>query len=260
MGVILEVKDLKLGFSKKPVLEGVSFNINKGEVFSLVGESGEGKTLLCLSLTKLLPRNTYYSGEVNFYLSDKKINLLNLSGEELRKFRGTKISYIFQESLASLNPFLRIGYQIEEVLIYHKKFSKKPAYLKSLELLKSVGFRNPQRVYLSFPHQISGGEAQRAMIAMALASEPCLLICDEPTSNLDLTVQLQILKLLKTKQEELGFSILFVTHDLSLVEKFSKKLAILHRGRIIEEGETENIFRNPQTEYTRQLLNSVFKL
>ncbi|HEC68724.1 MAG TPA: ABC transporter ATP-binding protein [Candidatus Omnitrophica bacterium] len=260
MGVILEVKDLRLGFSKKPVLEGVSFNINKGEVFSLVGESGEGKTLLCLSFTKLLPKDAYYSGEVNFYLSDKKINLLNLSGEELRKIRGTKISYIFQESLASLNPFLRIGYQIDEVLIYHKKFSKKPAYLKSLELLKSVGFKNPQRIYLSFPHQISGGEAQRVMIAMALASEPCLLICDEPTSNLDLTVQLQILKLLKAKQEELGFSILFVTHDLSLVEKFSKKLAILHRGRIIEEGETENIFRNPQTEYTRQLLNSVFKL
>ncbi len=258
--IILEVKDLRLGFPNKEVLEGVSFTVREGEVFSLVGESGEGKTLLCLSLTQLLPKEAYVWGEVNFYEEAQKINLLALREEEIRRFRGSRISYIFQESLASLNPFLRVGYQIEEVLLFHKGLSKREAYLKTLELLEGVGFREPQRVYLSFPHQISGGEAQRVMIAMALASEPKLLICDEPTSNLDLTVQMQILKLLKDKKQKLGFSILFITHDLTLVEKFSQRVAIIHQGEIIEEGETKEIFDNPQAQYTQRLLASSFRL
>jgi ABC-type dipeptide/oligopeptide/nickel transport system ATPase component len=257
---LLKVEGLNIWFDKgRKVVDNVSFSIEKSEIFSLVGESGSGKTLSCLSLCKLLPPEAHYSGKVWFYHDSMTTNLLQLGENKIRKFRGRKISYIFQESLASLNPFLGVGYQIQEVLLFGKGLSKKEAKARVLTLLEGVRFPDPGRIYASFPHQISGGEAQRVMIAMALALEPVLLICDEPTSNLDVTVQMQIIELLSQKKKEFGFSMLFVTHDLSLVESFSDRVGVISQGKIVEEGPKIEVFGSPKHPYTKALIDAGFK-
>ncbi len=255
---LLKVEDLSVGFRQgerfEEVVRDVSFDISKGETFSLVGESGSGKTVTALSLLRLLPSppTVYAKGRVLLGQND----LHDISANELRRVRGNDVSVVFQEPMMSLNPLHTIKRQLNESLFLHRGLSGSKSTGLSLQWLKRVGLRNAEKRIDSFPHQLSGGEQQRVMIAMALINRPDLLIADEPTTALDVTVQAQILSLLKDLQEEIGMAILFITHDLGVVRKISDRVAVMRYGRIVEIEKTERLFRRPQHEYSRELIDA----
>lgn len=248
---ILKVENLRISFGSFEAVKNISFNINKGETLALVGESGSGKSVTAMTILKLLKART--SGKI--ILSERE-DLLKVSEKRLEKIRGSRISMIFQEPMVSLNPLHSIGKQIMEVLAIHKNLYGKRAKAKTVSLLKTAGFRDAKNRISSFPHQLSGGERQRVMIAMALAGDPDLLIADEPTTALDVTIQAQIIDLLKKIQRKTGMSILFISHDLNLVRHIASRIIVMKSGEIIEEGSTREIFDNPQEEYTIKLINS----
>jgi microcin C transport system ATP-binding protein len=253
---LLTVKDLSIAFGagERQVLavDRISFSIRKGETLALVGESGSGKSVTALSVMKLLPypAASHPSGQVMF----KGQDLLGLSERKIREIRGADITIIFQEPMTSLNPLHTIERQIGEILLLHRGLTGAPARARILELLTQVGIPNPETRLTAYPHQLSGGQRQRVMIAMALANEPDLLIADEPTTALDVTVQAQILTLLKELQGRLGMAMLFITHDLGIVRKIADRVCVMKDGKIVEENAVAEIFRSPQHPYTRALL------
>ena len=253
---LLSVSNLSVAFGtgahEVRAVKGVSFEIGKGETVALVGESGSGKSVTALSVMKLLPYPVAHhpSGSVVF----KGQELLSMPEDAIRKVRGNDITIIFQEPMTSLNPLHTIEKQIAEVLLLHKGMTGQAARARIIELLTQVGIPDPEGRLQSYPHQMSGGQRQRVMIAMALANEPDLLIADEPTTALDVTVQAQILKLLKDIQTRLGMSMLFITHDLGIVRKLADRVCVMQRGEIVEQGPVEEVFTKPQHAYTKALL------
>jgi len=256
---LLSLENVSISFGKKLVVDNLSLEIKPGERLALVGESGSGKTVTALSILRLLSQ-ARISGRINFQGHD----LVTKSEQEIRRIRGSEIAMIFQEPMSALNPLFTIGNQIIETLILHEGLSHADARKKTLQLLIRTGIRDPERGIDSYPHQLSGGQRQRAMIAMALACRPKLLIADEPTTALDMTIRARIVKLLlDLQQEEIarngneGMAILMITHDLNLVRKFAQRVAVMEHGKLVETGETEAIFANPQHPYTVKLINSI---
>jgi microcin C transport system ATP-binding protein len=255
---LLEIRDLSVAFRQGAretlAVDRVSFDIRKGETMALVGESGSGKSATALSVMKLLPYPAAYhpSGAVYF----KGRDLLPLRDRELRRIRGNDITIIFQEPMTSLNPLHQIEKQIGEVLLLHGGMAGERARARIIELLTQVGIPEPQSRLASYPHQLSGGQRQRVMIAMALANEPDLLIADEPTTALDVTVQAQILRLLKELQGRLGMAMLFITHDLGIVRKLADRVCVMKEGKIVEQGAVERVFHSPEHPYTCALLRA----
>ena len=253
---LLSVRDLSVAFLQggkvSTAVDHISFDIAKGETVALVGESGSGKSVSALSVLKLLPYPpaSHPSGEIQFGGQD----LLKLDERQLRSVRGNKITMIFQEPMTSLNPLHTIERQIGEILRLHQGMGEAQARKRTIELLNEVGIREPEKRLDAYPHQLSGGQRQRVMIAMALANEPELLIADEPTTALDVTVQAQILELLAKLKTKNGMSMLFITHDLGIVRKIADRVCVMTKGKIVETGPTKEIFANPQHAYTRHLL------
>jgi len=257
---VLEVNDLQIQFrideKYYSAVQGVSFHIEEGETLGLVGESGCGKSVTSLAIMRLLTPQTKVSGKVSY----QGKNLLELPEAQMRGIRGNEISMIFQEPMTSLNPVHRIGAQIGESLILHRGMSVKQARQQAIELLKQVGIPRPEHIVDEYPHQLSGGMRQRVMIAIAMACNPSLLIADEPTTALDVTIQAQILDLMRRLTKENRMSTLLITHDLGVVAEMCDRVAVMYAGRIVEEGTVQKIFRNPQHPYTIGLLNSIPKL
>ncbi|MDH6270893.1 microcin C transport system ATP-binding protein [Rhizobium leguminosarum] len=255
---LLSVRDLSVAFHQggetSLAVDHISFDIAKGEVVALVGESGSGKSVSANSILRLLPypSASHPSGEILF----KGKDLLKASERALREVRGNDITMIFQEPMTSLNPLHTIEKQIAEILALHQGLTGQPARQRVLELLNQVGVREPEKRLKAYPHELSGGQRQRVMIAMALANRPELLIADEPTTALDVTVQAQILELLRQLKAVHGMSMLFITHDLGIVRKFADRVCVMTKGRIVETGTVEDVFANPKHEYTRHLLAS----
>lgn len=253
---LLSVRDLSVAFrqngEERISVDRVSFDIAEGETIALVGESGSGKSVSALSILKLLPypAASHPSGEVIFNGKD----LMKASEPELRRVRGNDVTMIFQEPMTSLNPLHTVERQIAEILKMHQGMGDQAARKRTLELLHEVGIREPEKRLASFPHQLSGGQRQRVMIAMALANKPKLLIADEPTTALDVTVQAQILELLAELKASQGMSMLFITHDLGIVRKIADRVCVMSKGKIVEAGPTKEIFENPQHDYTKHLL------
>ena len=256
---LLEVKDLKTYFYTDAgvgkAVDGVTFSLEKGKVLGIVGESGCGKSVTSLSIMRLVDTTTgkYEGGEILFEGQD----ILKLSEKEMRKLRGNKISMIFQEPMTSLNPVFTIGYQIMESLMLHKGMDKKTAYARAIELLELVGMPEAGKRVDEYPHQLSGGMRQRVMIAMALAGDPELLIADEPTTALDVTIQAQILDLLKSLQKKLNMSIIIITHDLGVIAEMADEVAVMYAGDIVEKAKTKELFADPKHPYTIGLMNSI---
>ena len=257
MNDIISIKNLSVGFQsqnhKKNVVHEVSFKIPKGKTVALIGESGSGKTVTALSILKLLPYPSAYhsSGEIIY----KDQNLLNISEKHIQRIRGKDITTIFQEPMSSLNPLHTIEKQINEIIMIHSKISYLEASKKTKELLISVGLKNISNRLKSYSYELSGGQRQRVMIAMSIANNPDLLIADEPTTALDVTIQLQILKLLKKLQKDLNMAILFISHDLAVVKNLADYICIMKDGEIVEDNTKDHIFNNPQHEYTKKLIN-----
>ena len=255
---LLSVRDLSVAFHQggesSLAVDRISFDIQKGEVLALVGESGSGKSVSANSVLRLLPypAASHPSGEILF----KGKDLLKASDREMRAVRGNDITMIFQEPMTSLNPLHTIEGQIAEILALHQGITGQAARTRVLELLNQVGIREPEKRLKAYPHELSGGQRQRVMIAMALANRPELLIADEPTTALDVTVQAQILELLRKLKGEHGMSMLFITHDLGIVRKFADRVCVMTKGKIVETGPVEEVFTNPQHDYTRHLLAS----
>ena len=251
---LLNVKNLSVAFGKSLAVDGVSFSLEKGETLALVGESGSGKSVTALSILKLLPYPAAHhpTGEIIF----KDEALLSANDGALRRLRGNDIAMIFQEPMTSLNPLHRVEKQIGEILELHGGLRGPALRARIIELLTKVGIRNPEQRLQSFPHELSGGQRQRVMIAMALANDPDLLIADEPTTALDVTVQAQILKLLKDLQAETGMALLLITHDLGIVRAMADRVAVMQKGKLVEIAPTEKIFSDPQHEYTKMLLEA----
>jgi microcin C transport system ATP-binding protein len=240
------------GTRRNHAVKGVNFHIERGETVALVGESGSGKTVSAQSILGLIPAATHPEGEIFF----DGVDLLKAGDEQLREIRGGRISIIFQEPMTSLNPLHNIEKQITEILKVHRNLEGEAARERMLYLLKRVGIRDPERRLAAYPHQLSGGQRQRVMIAMALANEPDLLIADEPTTALDVTIQAQILELLKELQAEMHMAMLLITHDLGIVRKLAERTYVMHQGLVVEEGPTEQLFTAPQHPYTQKLLNA----
>jgi len=259
---ILEVKDLRTYFYTRDgvvrSVDGVSFSISEGETLAIVGESGCGKSVTSLSLLRLIPSppGKIVSGSILFHGKD----LLSLSDEEMRDIRGDKISMIFQEPMTSLNPVLTIGRQISEVLELHRHCTKDEARTRILELLKLVNISEPERRIDEYPHQLSGGMRQRIMIAMALACDPEILIADEPTTALDVTIQAQILNLMRELRDRTRAAIILITHDLGVVAEMAQRVVVMYAGRKVEEASVFDLFAKPMHPYTLGLLNSMPRL
>ncbi len=255
---LLSVKDFSVAFTQggrtSLAVDRVSFDINKGETVALVGESGSGKSVTALSILKLLPypAASHPSGSIHF----KGENLIDEDERDLRRVRGNDIAMIFQEPMTSLNPLHSIERQIGEILSIHQGMSSTKARERTLEMLHQVGIREPERRLGAYPHQLSGGQRQRVMIAMALANDPQLLIADEPTTALDVTVQAQILELLAELQRERGMAMLFITHDLGVVRRIADRTCVMQSGKIVEQGPTETVFTAPKDDYTKHLLTA----
>ena len=258
MSNLVEIENLRVKFNTDSgvvnAVNGISFNIKKGETLALVGESGSGKSVTARGIIRLLANNAVLSNETKITFDGKNIN--TYSEKEYQKIRGKKISMIFQEPMSSLNPIYTIENQISEVLKIHDKYSDKKLKEKCLELLKQVQIPEPESRLSQYPHQLSGGQRQRIMIAIAIANNPDLLIADEPTTALDVTVQTEILKLLQSLQKKYQMSILFITHDLTIVRQISDRVCVMYNGDIKETGNTKEIFNNPQDDYTKHLLSS----
>lgn len=264
---LLEVKDLRVHFNTDEgilkAVDGVSFVLEKGKTLGLVGESGCGKSLTSKALIRINPKTSDLSGEVYFYSDEyedeKSTNILELDNDsdEIRAIRGGKISMIFQEPMTAFSPFYTIGNQIMENILLHRTKDKKEAESIAIEMLDKVGIANPEKRIKQYPHEFSGGMRQRAMIAMALACNPALLIADEPTTALDVTIQAQVLELMKDLKNDLDTAILFITHDLGTVAEMCDEVAVMYLGKIVERGSVRDIFKDPKHPYTKGLINSV---
>ncbi|MDR6782871.1 ABC transporter ATP-binding protein [Pedobacter africanus] len=254
---MLKVKSLDIQFLNKEdkswfkAVNNVNFGVEKGKVLGIVGESGSGKSVTSFSIMRLHdPQGTKTEGNIDF----EHINLLNLSAEEIRKYRGNKIAMIFQEPMTSLNPVFTCGYQVKEAIMLHQKVDKNIAKEKTIALFKEVQLPRPEQIFDSYPHQLSGGQKQRVMIAMALSCNPELLIADEPTTALDVTVQQTILQLLLKLKEERGMAMIFISHDLAVISEIADEVAVMYKGQIVEQGAAATLFNTPQHAYTKGLL------
>ena len=258
MGDLLQVENLRVRFLDAPLdrmaVDGVSFSLREGEIMGLVGESGSGKTVTAMSASGLLPEGkTETGGSVR--LAGRE--MLRCSEKELRQIQGELLSVVFQEPMTSLNPVRRVGPQVEECLRLHTGLSAKERKARALEAMAMAELPEPEELYHKYPHQLSGGMLQRVMIAAAVIGRPKLLLADEPTTALDVTIQAQILELLKKLNREQGTAILFISHDLHVVRRLCTRVAVMQRGKIVEEGDVEEIFRSPQHEYTRRLIDAI---
>jgi len=258
---VLNVKNLSTYFYlEKKVLkavDGVSLFVDKGEILGVVGESGSGKSTLALSIMRLVsPPGKIVSGEVIFNGQD----LLKLSEEEMVKIRGAKISMIFQDPFSSLNPVFSVGDQIAEAIQLHQGLSRREAWQKAIEMLNLVQIKDPEIRVKDYPHQFSGGMRQRVMIAMALACQPEILIADEPTTALDVTIQAEILKLLKELQEKLNLSIIYITHNFGIIKEICNRVVVMYQGKVVERGKTYQVLENPREDYTKKLINCLKEL
>lgn len=259
---LLRVEELSIGFSvnKKiiPTLQDVSFHIHQGELVAVVGESGSGKSITALSILRLLssPPAVYTGGHIYFHGENgaPAADLLQYNQQQMEALRGNRISMIFQEPMSSLNPVHTCGNQVVEALRQHSGLTEEAARTKTLELFNQVQLPDPQRMFNSYPHQLSGGQKQRVMIAMAMSTEPALLICDEPTTALDVTVQKNILLLIRRLQQQKNMGVLFITHDLAVVSEIADSIVVLYKGKIVEQGPAKTLLQNPQHPYTRALL------
>ena len=262
MAPLLEVRNLKTYFYTQDgvvkAVDDVSYDVNRGETIALVGESGCGKTVSALSILRLVaePAGRIVAGEIMFNGND----LLKLSNEEMRKMRGAKISIIFQEPLTSLNPVLTIGRQISEGLEFHKNMSVRQGMQEATRLLKMVGIPHPERRIYDYPHQFSGGMRQRAMIAIAIACQPQLIIADEPTTVVDVTIQAQLLELIRNITKELDTALILITHNLGIVARYAKRVFVMYAGNIVEYGSAMDVYHYPCHPYTAGLLGSVPRL
>ena len=259
--VLLKINNLNTSFRIKDTyynaVDNVSLELRKNEVLAIVGESGCGKSTLATSIIGLHnPINTKIEGEINF----QNKNLVGLAENEYNKIRGNRIGMIFQDPLSALNPLMRIGEQIEEGLLYHTNYNKEERKQKVLELIKQVGIPNAERVVRRFPHELSGGMRQRVIIAIALSCKPDVLICDEPTTALDVTIQAQILDLIRKLKEEIEAGIILITHDLGVVSEMADRVAVMYSGEIVEIAPVNELFLNPKHPYTRSLLSSIPQL
>lgn len=257
---MIEVRDLHVAFPNKAgeleqAVNGISFIVADGEIVGIVGESGSGKTQTALALAGLSPRKAKVTGEI---LLDGR-DLMPLTRDEIRKVQGKDVAMVFQEPMSSLNPTMRIGRQVEEVLAIHTKLTKTERRELALQALRDVELREVETVYRKYPHELSGGQRQRVMIASAIIGSPKLLIADEPTTALDVTIQAEILKLLSKLNREKGMSILFISHDLRVIRRLCGRALVMHHGHIVEQGPVEQIFRDPQDAYTKTLLASIPK-
>ncbi len=259
--VLLEVKNLVTEFKSDgefvKAVNDVSFTLHKGETIGIVGESGSGKSVTSLSIMQLIPNppGRVFGGEMLYHSKDKGVvNLRNLPAEEMRSFRGNEIAMIFQEPMTSLNPVYTCGNQVMEAILLHQKVSKKEAKKKTLKLFEQVQLPDPERIFSVYPHQISGGQKQRVMIAMAMSCNPRVLIADEPTTALDVTVQKTILDLMLQLQREHDMGIMFITHDLGVIAELADKVMVMYKGKVVEQGPVLEIFSNPQHPYTKSLL------
>ena len=235
-------------------VDGISFDVNRGETVGIVGESGSGKTMTALSLLRLVPDpGKITSGRILFGERD----VVHMSDEEIREFRGSDVAMIFQDPMTSLNPVLRVGFQVQEAMIAHRRFTNEQSKQRVLPMLKRVRIPAAEQRVRDYPHQFSGGMRQRVMIAMGLSNEPSLLIADEPTTALDVTVQASIIELLRDLNRELGAAVILITHNLSVVASLCQRVIVMYAGRIVEEGPTRQIFKSPQHPYTWSLLRSL---
>jgi len=261
LGTMLRIEDLRIAFksrhSSTEAVKGISFSLEKGETLAVVGESGSGKSVTALSLTKLLPPAPTCT--INGCIEFEGRDLLTLPEKELRKVRGKDIAYIFQEPSTSLNPYFTVGHQVAEAIKLHRPEVKdvKAEVIRALDL---VGIRMPEKRYRDYPHQMSGGMQQRIMIAMGLACHPKLLIADEPTTALDVTIQAQIMDLMADLKTKLDMSIILITHNFGIVDGFADKLVVMYRGEIVEAGKTEEVLANPQHPYTKALIACIPKM
>jgi len=258
---LLEVKDLKVSFRTEDGLvravDGISFSVDEGEVVGIVGESGSGKSVTMMSVMRLInDPNAIYEGEILY----KGRNLMGVSQDAMRQVRGEEIAMIFQDPMTSLNPVYTVGWQIEEQLNEHNDLNKGQARQRAIALLTQVGIPKPEQRIDDYPHQFSGGMRQRVMIALALSCNPDLLIADEPTTALDVTIQAQILELIKNLKQEFGSAVVLITHDLGVVADVADRILVMYAGRIVEEGNKEQIFYDPQHPYTWGLLGSIARL
>lgn len=257
---VLEIKNLCVEFessnSKVKAVDNLSVELKKGEILGIVGESGSGKSVSALSIMKLIPNppGRISNGEILYSFDEKMIDLRKLREKEIRFFRGKEIAMIFQEPMTSLNPVFKCGNQIIEAILEHQKVSKNPAKEKVISLLKEVKLPDPEKVYNSYPHQLSGGQKQRVMIAMAMSCNPKILIADEPTTALDVSVQKDILALMKDLQQKHGMSIIFISHDLGVIAEICDSVIVMFEGKVVESGKVSDIFINPQNSYTKGLL------
>ena len=258
---LLEFKNLVTEFKTEgksvKAVKGVSFTLNKGETIGIVGESGSGKSVTSLSAMRLIPNppGEITGGEIIFHKNDdSEVDLLSISEEEMRTYRGNDIAMIFQEPMTSLNPVFTCGDQVVEAIMLHQKVSKKEAKEITIKLFEEVQLPDPERIYSTYPHQISGGQKQRVMIAMAMSCQPSVLIADEPTTALDVTVQKTILELMQKLQKERDMGIMFITHDLGVIAELADKVVVMYKGDIVEQGNVWDIFTNPQHPYTKGLL------
>ena len=258
---LLEIKNLRTEFRTEnetvTAVNGISFSVNKGETIGIVGESGSGKSVTSLSLMRLIasPPGKITGGEMLFNSATQgTVDLATLSEKQLRKLRGNEIAMIFQEPMTSLNPVYTCGNQVMESLLLHKNLSGSAAKARTIELFKEVQLPRPEQLFDSYPHQLSGGQKQRVMIAMAISCNPSLLIADEPTTALDVTVQKSILELLQKLQQQYQMGILFITHDLGVIAELADKVIVMYRGSIVEQGAVKDIFTKPQHPYTKGLL------
>ncbi|MFJ2479176.1 ABC transporter ATP-binding protein [Pseudomonas sp. NPDC087598] len=250
---LIEIRDLRVAFAGQEVVHGLNLDIRRGECLALVGESGSGKSVTAHSILRLLPgNNVSSSGSIRY----NGVDLLHASEQQMRGLRGNRIAMIFQEPMTSLNPLHTVEKQVSEVLEIHKGLKGRAARERTLELLELVGIRQPLQRLKAYPHQLSGGQRQRVMIAMALANEPQLLIADEPTTALDVTVQQKILELLIELQQRLGMSLLLISHDLNLVRRIAQRVCVMRHGEIVEEADCETLFRAPQHPYSRLLIEA----
>lgn len=251
---ILEVKNLSISFGENEVIRNISYSLFENEILGIVGESGSGKTISSLAILGLLPKQISKINKGNILFEER--DLAQLSSKDLQQIRGNKIAVIFQEPMSSLNPSMTCGKQVEEILKQHASLTKKEIKLETLSLFKNVRLPDPERVYKAYPHEISGGQKQRVMIAMAIACNPNILIADEPTTALDVTVQREIILLLKELQLKNNMSIIFITHDLALISEIANRVLVMYKGEIVEQGKVSVLFKNPEHSYTKALINS----
>lgn len=258
---LLEVRNLSVSFTTNDgvvnAVNQVSFDLNKNETLAIVGESGSGKSVTSSALMRLLPGNAIVDPESSLMFEGE--SLLSKNDKQMQKMRGNRIGMIFQEPMTSLNPYMRVGIQVAEAIMCHRSINKRQAKIKVLELFELVHLPRPEQAYSKYPHEFSGGQLQRIMIAMALINEPDLLIADEPTTALDVTVQAEVLNLIKEIQQKMGMAILFITHDLGVVKHFADRVIVMCKGDVVEEGHTQTLFQNPTHEYTEMLINSIPK-